>query len=254
MRLRGLLVALQFLTRLPVPAIPDVKADDLTRSAAYYPLVGFIIGLVVAGAALGGALVEPWLGALAGLLAWVWVTGGLHLDGLADVSDALGAAHGGPERFTEVLRDPRIGSFGAQAIALQIAGKLVLLAVLLTHLPGQGVAGWLLAGLALALVPAWARFGTLVWSLTVPPYREGLGARFSKGIDRRWTLGSGIGLGLVSAVADPVLLAALAIILLHAVYWRRRLGGITGDCLGASVEVTETMLLAVLAVAAVVMR
>jgi adenosylcobinamide-GDP ribazoletransferase len=230
---RGLIVALQFLTRLPTPRIGDLQPRDLSLSAGFFPLVGAIIGAAVALAAFSLRPVDPWVGALAGVIMWVWITGGLHLDGLGDVADAFGASHRAPERFLAVLGDPHTGSFAVMAITLQIASKLVLLAsVLATASP------W-----ALILIPAWARFGALVWSATVPSLKPGLAEAFSS--DIRWPMISAWGVVLIGAsawVALP-LLAALMVIPLASLFWRWRLGGINGDCLGASVEVTESLLL-----------
>jgi adenosylcobinamide-GDP ribazoletransferase len=237
MTLRGLAVAVQFLTRLPTPQVAGLQPAELSRSAAWFPLVGLVIGVAVALAVWIGSLIGPWIGALAGLIAWVWITGALHLDGLGDVADALGAAHRHPGRFEEVLRDPHIGSFGVIAIVLQLLAKLLLLAEL-----AAGPKMW-----AVVLVPAWARIGALVWSCAVPPLRPGLGERFSWTIDRRAIAGHGAVLAAASAWCSPALLGALLIIPGLALYWRQRQGGITGDGLGASVEVTETLLLLLLA-------
>jgi adenosylcobinamide-GDP ribazoletransferase len=230
---RGLIVAVQFLTRLPTPRIGDLQPRDLSLSAAFFPLVGAMIGAAVALAVWGLGRIDPWVGALAGVILWVWITGGLHLDGLGDVADAFGASHRAPERFVAVLSDPHTGSFAVMAITLQIASKLVLLAAVPTAaLP------W-----ALILVPAWARFGTLVWSTTLPSLKPGLAERFSS--DIRWPMIAAWGVVLIGAsawVALP-LLAALAIVPLVSLFWRWRLNGINGDCLGASIEVTESLLL-----------
>jgi adenosylcobinamide-GDP ribazoletransferase len=239
MTLRSFGHALQFLTRLPAPRFAEFDPQDLSRSAIWFPLVGILIGITVAAAVWAGGHGSPWIGALAGLIVWVWITGGLHMDGLGDVADALAAAHRVPERFLEVLRDPHVGAFGVMAIGLQFIAKLVLLAEIST-VP---------ALLALLLVPAWARWGTLVWSLTVPPLASGSGERFSWEISRPWTVAQGIGLAALSLWVAPILLAALLIVPALALYWRLRLGGITGDCLGASVEVTESLLLLVIALA-----
>jgi adenosylcobinamide-GDP ribazoletransferase len=239
MTLRSFGHALQFLTRLPAPRFAEFNPEDLSRSAVWFPLIGVIVGVIVAAAAWAGGQGSPWIGALAGLVAWVWVTGGLHIDGLGDVSDALGAAHRTPERFLEVLRDPHVGAFGAMAIGLQLVAKLVLLAEISTA-PGL---------FALMLVPAWSRWGTLVWSLAVPPLASGSGERFSWQISQPGTIAQGIVLAALSLWLAPILLAALVIVPAIAVYWRVRLGGITGDCLGASVEVTETLLLLAIALA-----
>jgi len=239
MTLRSFGHALQFLTRLPAPRFTEFDPQDLSRSAIWFPLVGILIGGIVAAAVWAGGHGSPWIGALAGLVVWVWITGALHLDGLGDVADALAAAHRVPERFLEVLRDPHVGAFGVVAIGLQLIAKLVLLAEISS---GPAL-------LALVLVPAWARWGTLVWSLAVPPLASGSGERFSWEISLMGTIAQGIGLVALSLWAAPVLLAALLIIPALALYWRVRLGGITGDCLGASVEVTESLLLLVIALA-----
>ncbi len=230
--------ALQFLTRLPGPRLLALKEGDLSRAAVWFPLVGIVIGAALALALWAGAHASPWIGALLALFVWVWITGGLHLDGLGDVADASAAAHRSPERFLEVLRDPHIGAFGVMAIALQLIAKVVLLA----QIAGAP------ALVALVLIPAWARWGPLVWSAAVPPLAEGSAARFGAEINRTATAVEGLVLAVVSLWLAPVLLAAMLIVPAIAVYWRYRLGGITGDCLGASIEVTETLLLLLVAV------
>jgi adenosylcobinamide-GDP ribazoletransferase len=187
-------------------------------------------------AALGASL-GPWVGALLALLAWVAVSGGLHLDGLGDVADGLGAAHGNPQRFVEVAREPHTGSFGTIAIALQIAAKLVLLAAVIEAL------GVKAAAIGILLIAVWARWGTLALGRAVPPLTEGMASRLAAGISTRVVVLEGAALALATAFLMPVLLTALPVTLALALYWRVRLGGITGDCHGASIEITESALL-----------
>jgi adenosylcobinamide-GDP ribazoletransferase len=238
MTLRGLILAVQFLTRLPTPRVAAPQLTEFSRSAVWFPLVGLLIGAVLVLAVWLGSWSGPWLGALAGLIAWVWVTGGLHLDGLGDVADALGAAHHDPERFAEVIRDPHVGSFGVIAIVLQLLAKFALLVEF-----AVSPRPW-----ALLMVPAWARFGTLVWSVAIPPLHKGLGERFSWEIGRPAIAAYAVALAIASSWLATPLLGALAIIPGIALYWRWRLGGVTGDCLGAGVEITETLLLLLLIV------
>ncbi|KWT65175.1 Cobalamin synthase [Hyphomicrobium sulfonivorans] len=230
--------ALQFLTRLPAPPVDVFDPADLSRSALWFPAVGAIVGAIVAAAVMVGGLASPWIGALLGLLAWVWVTGALHLDGLGDVTDALSGSHRSPEKLLQIMRDPHLGAFGAIAIGLQLIAKLVLLAEVATQ------AGFM----PLILIAAWARLGPPVWSLAVPPLATGSGERFAWQIDPRLIAAEAAALTLITVWFAPVLLAALLIIPSIALYWRWRLGGITGDCLGASIEVSETLLLLLLAV------
>ncbi|MFD0987045.1 adenosylcobinamide-GDP ribazoletransferase [Methyloligella solikamskensis] len=231
--------ACQFLTRIPVPVIEDFRPEEFSRSTIWFPAVGLIVGLLLALSVWLGGQLSPWIGALFGLVFWVGITGALHLDGMGDVADAMGAAHRSPQRFLEVLRDPHIGAFGVIAIVLQLMAKLVLLAALTgpEFLP------------ALILVPAWARWGPLIWSLMVPPLASGTGERFSWSIDWQVAGIAGIILGIFSLWLAPSLLLAFLIVPAISIYWQVRLGGVTGDCLGTSVEVTESLLLLVLVVA-----
>lgn len=234
--IRGFLLAVQFLTRLPAPKVPEFRPADLTRSAVWFPTVGVLIGFILLVVQWIAGLLGPMVGALAVLIAWVWITGALHLDGLADVADAKGAAHRDPERFLTVLRDPHVGTFGVIAIVVVLLAKLVLLAEIARPA--------LL--LALMLVPAWARLGVLVVSLSVPPLAPGSGERFRWEISPLVIAANGAALIAASLWLAPALILALPIIAGIVLYWRHTLGGVTGDCLGASVEIMETGLLLVL--------
>ena len=229
--MRGLILAVQFLTRLPTPALADFQPGELSRSLAWFPPVGLLIGGLVCLAVWLGARVDPWLGALAGLTAWVWLTGALHLDGLADLADALGAAHRDRERFLSVLSDPHVGVFGVVAVVMQLMAKLVLL-----MLAARLELYWLLC-----LAPAWARFGVMAWC-RLPALKPGLGERYA------WRVASWVAivwlamLLLASALAPASLLALMAIAFWYG-FLSRKLGGMTGDALGAGVELTEVMTL-----------
>lgn len=228
--MRGLILALGFLTRLPLPALRDFQPTELARALAWFPVAGLVVGAAVALAAALGAALDPWLGALAGVVMWAWVTSGLHLDGLADTADALGAAHRDPARFLAVLADPHVGSFGVIALVLQLAAKLVLLHwLLMLDVP------WLV----LVLIPAWARWSAAGWALVLPPLKPGLGECVSRHGNRGGWVAGGLALAAASAAAPPVF-AALIPALLWGVWMRRRLGGHTGDILGAGIEGCES--------------
>ena len=242
--LRGLILAVQFLTRIPTPQIADLDPRDLSRSAIYFPLVGLIIGAALLLAFAVGGVAGINVGALFVLITWVWITGGLHLDGLGDIADAFGAAHSRPERFHEVLKDPHTGSFAVIAITLLLIAKFVLLA----ELVGEAMPWGLL------LVPAWARWATLVWSRMVPPLQSGppmqsgMAERFAWEIEWSSIVTWGAALIAASLYLAPNLLMALTVVVAGTYYWRWRLGGITGDGLGASIEVMECVLLLALVV------
>lgn len=235
---RGLIVALQFLTRIPTPELVNFTDRDQSAAAVWYPVVGLIIGCAIAATAWIGAFVSPWFGALLAVVAWTWITGGLHLDGLADVADGLGAAHRDSARFLEVVKDPHVGSFGAIALILVLAGKLILLAEMLT----PSTTPTTLA--ALILIPGWARWGPLLWRNIAPALGTGRGSDFA--IQKQWPVVIVCG-GVLAALSGwfaPALLIALVTSVLVPLYWRWRLGGMSGDCHGASIEITEVLLLA----------
>ena len=230
--MKGLIVAIQFLTRLPTPRI-SVSSDEFAASMRWFPAVGLIVGALVAAAGWAGASIDPWTGALAALVVWIVVTGALHLDGLGDIADASGAAHKDRERLLAVLGDPHVGSFAVVAIALQLIAKLVLLHALLDH-------GALAA---IALVPFAARIGPLIWSRALPDLHAGLGSRFRDAVRPVdfliWSL------AFVAAVwISPSLLTAPLIFLLWGWWLTRRIGGISGDSHGAGIEIGESTLLA----------
>ncbi|MCW1427483.1 adenosylcobinamide-GDP ribazoletransferase [Novosphingobium sp. JCM 18896] len=229
--MKGFVIALQFLTRLPMPRVA-VSSDEFAASMRWFPAAGLVVGAIVGLGAVLGARIDPWLGALVGLVLWVAVTGALHLDGLGDAADAAGAAHKDPERLRAVFADPHVGSFAVVAIGLQLVAKLVLIRSLLVTAPP----------LALALIPFAARIGPLAWTRWLPPLHEGLGARFRdtvRPVDLAlW--------GLVLLAASwfvPGLLAALLFIPLWTVWLRARFGGVSGDLHGAGIEIVESGLL-----------
>ena len=232
--MKRLVLAMQLMTRL---SLPPVHADEADFAAAirWFPAAGLAVGICVAGAAGLGLYADPWIAALLGLVAWVAVTGALHLDGLGDIADAVGAAHGDRSRMSAVLADPHIGSFGVVAIGLQLVAKLVLLRLWVEVFPV-----WMLIPVAMV-----ARIGPLIWIRLLPPLHEGLGSRFRAG----WRLmpvllWSGIGLGLSPWI--PALPAALLLIPLWAWWVRARIGGISGDGHGAGIELVESALLAIM--------
>lgn len=259
---RHCLIAFRFLTRLPLPATSDVSPLALSprvfgRSALCYPLVGLCIGalLLLLWLALVGLPGEaPSLAVASILLAvWVWITGGLHLDGVADCADAWVGGLGSRERTLQILKDPLTGSMGVVALVLVLLTKLAALA----SLPG-GIDGVLM----LLLIPAIARAQLLALALTTDSARpDGLGGALREGLPRS---GARLILVLVGVLTTLlfalsgrwllglILLAAAALLLLA---WRRslmdRLGGFTGDTAGALVELTETVLVLVAVLLAV---
>lgn len=233
--MRSLIFAVQFLTRLPIYAEPP-PPNMLAAAAKWFPLVGLIIGSFLAICLALGAKIDPWLGALLAIAGWIWITGGIHLDGLADLADALGGAHRDPEKLLHIMRDPHTGVFGIIVIWLALSAKLVLLMLLVS----KPDALW-----AVVLIPAWARLGPVVWAQTLPALGTGLGQRFGQQAQPATWITWLLLLGLASVYLAPALALAPLILVLWWLFLKYRVKGMNGDCLGAGVEFTETLLLCV---------
>lgn len=236
--LTSFILAVQFLTRLPTPQVREFEPAALSRASSFFPAVGFFVGAVLALVLWAGSLIDPWAGAVLTLGTWAFITGALHLDGLSDLADALGAAHADETRFHEILKDPHIGTFGVVSLIVQLAAKLVLL-----MLVAEQEVFWVLIPLC-----AWARLGPLFWAHFLPVLRpssaetDGMGERFSWEINpiTPWAWAAAL---LVFAWGAPAFLAAPFILLIWGAYLQIRLKGQTGDSLGAGIEVSESLLL-----------
>ena len=232
--LRPLGVAFGLLTRLPLTC-GTASDDDLGRAPMFFPVVGFGLGIILAilvvivGRRPSAALVAVILVACLAAL-----TGGLHLDGLADVFDGLGSAHGDRERALAIMRDSRIGAHGAVAVTLGLLAKAVALSALV-----ERHAVW-----PIVAFPAVARW-TAVYLLAFFPYvrPEGLGQAFHAGASIRQAVWAtvfvaALGVWCGSACVIPIM-SALAAALAFGVWMQRRLGGLTGDVYGAAIELAE---------------
>ena len=240
--LRAVPAAFAFLTRLPVGGFP-YTSDELRWSSAHFPLVGAALGATLAGVMLvsrhAGSVVAAALAVSVGML----LTGALHEDGLADTADALGGASDREKLFV-ILRDSRIGSFGAAALCMVLLLRVVLLSALAGAAP-----------LALVLTQSLARLPP-VWMMALLPSVSPEGAK-SSSIARAGGSQVAVASGWVAllfggAVAGKfldwgVLAGLVAVATLTAVIcgirFVRRAGGLTGDFLGATEQALECTLL-----------
>jgi adenosylcobinamide-GDP ribazoletransferase len=234
--MKRLLAAVQFLTVLPLPASLTVSERDLGRSAPFFPLVGLGIGALAAGLDhfLAFILPLPVVSVLV-VIFLVAASGGLHLDGLADTADGFFSSRP-RERMLDIMRDSRTGPMGVAAIVLVLILKVTLLA----SLP-VSVRGW-----AILLLPLAGRCGMLS-TFSVLPYARTEGGLASVFYTHRSRF------HLVIALVFPVLagwftagwiglaagLCAFVFSLLFAAYVDYKIGGFTGDTLGAACELTE---------------
>ncbi|KMK67341.1 adenosylcobinamide-GDP ribazoletransferase [Puniceibacterium sp. IMCC21224] len=232
------LLAVQFLTRIPVPRDVPFSDDLLIRATKYYPLVGVLVGgiggLVLWGASLA---LSPAAAVLLSVATTLLLTGAFHEDGLADAADGLG---GGltRERSLEIMRDSRIGTYGAVTLGVTLALKVALLASL-----EGATAGWVLvAGHALGRMAA-------VHVIATTPYARDRGAKFVAPTvtpdGYRVALATALmvllGLVMVAGPGLALLAAVLCVLLAQAFRWIfvRKLGGYTGDCLGGTQQLGE---------------
>jgi adenosylcobinamide-GDP ribazoletransferase len=240
----GFLAAVEFLTVFTIRRHPVYRADELSRARAWYGVVGALVGGVLALAGWLLALALPPLAAAGPLLLlWAGLSRFLHLDGVADTADAL-VHDTGRERALAIMKDNRIGAFGLGAVALVLLSKFGALA----SLPPERL--WP----ALIAAPALGRAAAAGLSAALPPARpgSGLGAAAGQG-SAGWALAGPAAVALAAAGAFcgvAGLWAALAALAAAAVlgwWYVRRLGGVTGDCLGAAVEACEAAALVTLA-------
>jgi adenosylcobinamide-GDP ribazoletransferase len=237
--MRGFLIALTFLTRLPLPAPKiEITSEEFTQSYRYYPLVGLVIGLILWVLA---KLLFPFfpplvLGALL-LAAELVLTGGLHLDGFMDSMDGLLSARS-PERILEIMKDSRVGAHASMALLGLLLFKFSLLASLN---PAQFS--------LLLIMPMLSRWVFQVGVIAFPYARsQGLGKGFHE--TTRWitflisgVIVCGISFALTGIAGLISFFVCLTAITLWAFKISSLLGGLTGDLYGAMIELTEVICL-----------
>src|SRR5216684_6169278 len=242
------LAAMQFLTRLPVPHLDGFQANGLSRSARFFPLVGVLVGLIGAGVWWLSSMCFPPAVAVGLMMsASLLLTGAFHEDGFADVCDGFG---GGSTRdaVLSIMKDSRIGAYGAIGIAMMLGLKW---SILVSH--PQATLPAVVIGAH--MVSRWWAIG-LIWRLRyVRTDADGKSKALAGNLSGAdWLLSGALGalallpvFLLVEPAAEPRLalafLAALALsaasTLLAGAYFRIRIGGYTGDCLGAAQQLAE---------------
>jgi len=231
----ALRAAFMFFTRIPMTSDVQFDPAHLQRAAAWFPLVGWIVGAVAASVWwTAGLLWSPQVASGLSLAVTLLLTGAFHEDGFADVCDGLGGGYT-KERSLEIMRDSRVGAFGAIGVAVMLGLKWQAVAGLT---PEIGAAA-LIAGHALSRAAS-------VSLLAVLPYvREDSGkakplATQLNGSRWAWALACGLApLTLMPLSATLSLAVVMALWLCLATWFKRRIGGYTGDCLGTAQQVTE---------------
>jgi adenosylcobinamide-GDP ribazoletransferase len=246
--MKSFLTALAFLTVFPIRFRESPSAAVVARSRFWYPLVGLLLGLVLGGwTELLGRLGEPLLHSFLIVLAWIGLTGALHVDGFCDVCDGLFGAQTREDRL-RIMKDPHLGTFGLVGGVLLLLGKLVAL--------GSVVRGYS------STTSAWLVWGAVVISRCLVlcvaanaryPRPAGTGKALIEATSWKEAgafaaLAAGIAWSTTRHYSDWVMTIALfvpAFLAIMLLRWlcERRLGGITGDCLGAAIELCEVICL-----------
>jgi len=242
--LRPLGIALQFLTRIPVRLCLPVGDDEIGRSLAYYPWVGLLIGALLASVAAIIHDAPDLLSAALLLSLWVLISGGLHLDGLADMADAWVGGIGDRDKTLRIMKDPNCGPMGVLALMLVLLLKFTALVTVVAQTQ------WLV----LLCLPMLARAAVVVLFLTTPyASAQGLGSALMAHLRPAscWAataLAIGVALVLIPAQMLWVLATITAVFIGMRLSTQQRLQGFTGDTAGALLELTECAALVVVAI------
>lgn len=242
---RAFRLALSFLTILPSGKFKEADKREFAASLKYFPLVGFILGLIVAGLYLLASLrlTQQAASAIA-VVSLIVLTRALHVDGLADTLDGLLGGKDS-EHIISIMKDSRVGSFGAVAVTSVTILKVVLLSSVAIKLKIGSI-------IMFPVIGRWAA----TYALTTQPYvkgKAGLGSLFMGG-SGSWSfiISSLITIAITSVLlrkyAVVVMVATLAFTILYVKFIKARIGGITGDTVGALIELTEMVALLAIAI------
>lgn len=236
--MKTFLLSLQFLTIFPVKIRTTIQERDFGKALLYFPLIGLLIGAVLSVAAAVLGFLPPLIKAAWVLILSIIISGGIHLDGLADTSDGF-YGNKPKERILEIMRDSRIGVMGVLGIVSILLLKFVFMASF------EQAFLWK----ALLMMAAFSRWSqALACSMSSYARREGKGRPFIEYARPRDAIIGGLctfALFLFLAKLSGVLvfLSALAAVLLFIWYIKGRIGGMTGDTIGATSEIAEVLVL-----------
>ncbi|WP_319371079.1 adenosylcobinamide-GDP ribazoletransferase [uncultured Ilyobacter sp.] len=242
--MKGLLLLFQFMTRLPIPVKVEYDADEVGKSMKFFPIVGILIGGILWGTylVLSKYINSPYALASLIVLLEIILTGGLHLDGLADTFDGI-FSYRSKHRMLEIMKDSRLGSNGALALIVYFLLKISLIAEV---------------GFAIILImPVIARLNSVL-NAAIGPYARATGMGKSI-VEHTTAIGVVISTVLTSVYVYFIgwhfgeaylgfrLLAIIPLVMLPGAYFAklmdRKIGGVTGDTLGAVLEMTEILVI-----------
>jgi adenosylcobinamide-GDP ribazoletransferase len=249
--LRDLSLAIRFLTIFPIASFPlsnnsnqDEEEDleeNFANSMAFFPLVGMLIGvlLVVLRRTFYYLPISPLIGDTLILIVWIWLSGGLHLDGFADSVDGFSGGHN-KEEILNIMKDSSTGAKGVVALVSLLLLKFVLLAEMPLWLKDA----------ALFFTPVIGRWSMVIAAFLGKPARlkNSMGKLFIDYVSWREVIFASLTLAVIGILLFklyflPLLIMAIGIVLLILKYCQKRIGGISGDILGAINEIVEVFIL-----------
>ena len=243
MPLKRLILAITFLTRLPIPSPKEIAPEDIGRSTPYFPIVGLILGGILVGINyLCSYLWDPLVTNIIIVVSMIALTGGLHLDGLMDTCDGI-FSNKDRERTLEIMRDSRVGAMGVLAGICLILMKFAFLNSIDDSIKTN----------VLLIFPMLGRWG-MVFAVSFFPYARkssGLGALFVEHSKKYYVLIASMQIFIITIPlllwrVIPVFIAAVFVTWLIAWRLSKKLDGLTGDTYGAICEVMETLTLAII--------
>jgi adenosylcobinamide-GDP ribazoletransferase len=241
MKLRPFFVALQFLTRIPNPFLSNISDRQIGHSLLFYPVIGLLIGLILIAITIPSADASTGVAAALSLAIWALITGGLHLDGLADSADAWLGGYGDRERTLQIMKDPCCGPAAVVLVTLVLIIKFASLETLINH--NQFSAIILAPVLGRTMLP-------ILFLTTTYVSKAGLGSVLVEHLPRTpaWIV---ITVAMLSIVLTTGLngailcICAMGTLLLLRMLMIKRINGTTGDTAGATVELTEVVVLVI---------
>lgn len=239
--LKGIILNIQFLTRIPIPVRINWDERAFAAGAVFAPVIGLLIGMIGAGAYLLFSLLDTRaLAIFMGMTAEIVISGGLHLDGLADTFDAL-FSYRDRERTLAIMKDSRLGTGGA----IGLFTVLIMKYLLLYSLPDNYIIACFL------VMPVLSRM-TITWCAGLSPYaRKGERSAAAALVEHTGlmealiasVLAALIGAMFLRLMVIPITMIVIAFVLLSNLYMKNRIGGITGDVIGAVIEISELIFL-----------
>ncbi|ADL12380.1 cobalamin 5'-phosphate synthase [Acetohalobium arabaticum DSM 5501] len=235
-----LIISLQFLTRIPINADINYTSRNVGKSMIYYPIIGSLIGAILVGLNVGFSFLWSDLAVKALLLiAWIMITGGLHLDGYMDTIDGIFSGRS-KQRMLEIMHDSRVGAHGVTGLMSLLLLKFVFLTELTAQIEVE----------VLLLVPTLSRWAMVYAAAFYPYAREeaGLGTAYAEFVETKelliaslWTaVLAGLLLG-VYGLAAFILVWIITVVIIRII--TKRIDGLTGDCYGAINELIEVFAL-----------